>query len=237
VAITFESAASFDNTFDSGGTAVSNAFDAGSASDRILIVFVGFNNSAGHTLTGVTYNGVALTAFGGQVSAGGVGMRGYYLVNPASGSNTLTVDPAAGAGSAVAVITAMIYSGVDVGGTPWDGYNPLSSAANDQTAENTITSESGDMIVVAATGRGTANSAASPTNYTERFDNANTTWVMAGGDAAGAATVATTTTFNGSPMNGWVVLGLNLNAAAGGGGGTVSPYYSGYYKSIVLGLN
>jgi hypothetical protein len=60
-----------------------------------------------------------------------------------------------------------------------------------------------------------------------------TTGESADETAAWSASIASGTVTNTGATLTWYM----TYTASGGGGGTVSPYYSGYYKSIVLGLN
>ena len=71
------------------------AYDCGSGTNRVLRVWTStITNNSGDGVTNVTYNGVGLTkvtgasqevAFGGRFGD----LQLWYLINPASGSNTL----------------------------------------------------------------------------------------------------------------------------------------------------
>lgn len=231
---TFVAAASQDASFDAGGTPVTFAFDAGTDADRVLIVTVGFRNNNGHSVadTGVTYNGVTLTPFGAAVILSNVYHKAFYLAGPASGSNTVSVDPSAGAGASDAIISVYCYSGVDQT-TPQDGYT--SGSGTDNTAELTVTSEVGDTPVYFVICRATTPTAIAPTNYTERVDNPLNALIAGGGEGTGAASVAFTGTISSAGIVAWVTLGANLNAAAGGGA-VPGGYYQQYYHSLVTGV-
>jgi len=63
-----------------------------SGSDRVLFVKVSYYDSA-DSVTGVTYNGVTMSVVTGSlVSNGQYSVVWYYLINPATGSNTVSVS-------------------------------------------------------------------------------------------------------------------------------------------------
>jgi hypothetical protein len=75
------------------GSAVASftrSFDAGSGANGLLVVSMYWSSS--RTVSAITYDGVAMTQVVAPVNTGGgeqIGM--WYLTNPASGSNTLSV--------------------------------------------------------------------------------------------------------------------------------------------------
>jgi hypothetical protein len=77
------------------GATASASIDVGTGSDRCLIVYIwdGFveTGTAGDNFTAVTYNSVAMTQFHVEKDSIDRYFYMYYLVNPASGSNTMTV--------------------------------------------------------------------------------------------------------------------------------------------------
>jgi len=84
------------------------AYDAGaSGTDTILIVSAYTETT---TPASVTYNGVSMTYIGGQ-DGGGNRVDAWYLANPSTGSNTLSLTQ--GGATADQIITAVCYSGVD----------------------------------------------------------------------------------------------------------------------------
>jgi len=213
MAISYTTSASWSATFVAAGTAVSNAFDAGSAANRVLLVFVAWNGGTGHTIDSVTYNGVTVTAAGAAVTSG-ARCQLFVLAGPASGSNTLTVDPSTGASDSPALIIAQVYDGVDQT-TATDGYtsNTGSDAGAPFDATVTVTSATGDHVAVFFGERSTSTTCTA-TGYTERQDVNGTSITASGGDQAGAASVATTCTFAAGPIT-FTAMGINMNAAAG----------------------
>lgn len=214
---------SFDITLPTGSGNTDNAFDSGSTgSDRILIVVVSWRNSAGHIVNdnAVAYGGASTTPFGAQVESGQATQKMFYLLNPATGSNTLRLFTSDGVGTnANAMISAYVYSDVDQT-TPYDGYT--TSTGTDDSAELTVTSAVGDTPFYAFTWRGAGGSSIAETNYTQRVENfaGGSSMGTGGGEGTGAASVAFVGQVGGEfASNGWSALGVNLNAAAGGGGG------------------
>jgi hypothetical protein len=60
-------------------------------SDRFLVVGVGNQSDAGTDVTGVTYNGVAMTQAIKRTNAQNDSVYLYYLINPAEGANNIVV--------------------------------------------------------------------------------------------------------------------------------------------------
>lgn len=88
-----------------------------SGSNRALIVSCGVINPSGNTITGVTYNGVAMTALLSPiVLQANIRMYFFYLLNPASGTNNVVVT----ANSSADVIdgASASYTGVSQSGFP-----------------------------------------------------------------------------------------------------------------------
>lgn len=218
MAVAFSAGQSFDATFDAAGTAVDNAFDAGTGSDRHMEVSVTWNISASN-MPSVTaaYNGVSMTSHAAANTTGNLRKQSFHLVAPATGSNTLRIDPAAGLDTSTAIIEVLVYTGVDQT-TPFDGFttNVGTDASAPMESTLTVTSASGDHAVVFHSVLGTgAMTSAAPTGYTERLDNVNGTLGATAGDEPGAASVATTATWTPNNNINFNCHGMNLNVAAG----------------------
>lgn len=96
-------------------------------SDRILFVQT---YSGGSNVTGVTYNGVAMTQL---VSVGGDKYKIWYLLGPATGSNTVSITYTSNdCGSCSAS-----YTGVDQGQTPQGGSDVTAPASAHQLSFTT----------------------------------------------------------------------------------------------------
>lgn len=214
---------STDATFNTAGDAVTFSFDAGTDSNRLLVINVVFNGSAAHTIgdSAVTYNSVAATALGATTSQSNARQRTYVLVAPATGSNTVSVDPSAGAGDVAAIIEVYCFSGVDQT-TATDGYTTANGADTSAPYESvvTVSSATDDMILFLHSVNASGVTGASATNYTERLDNVNGTGSgtmgAESGEAAGTTSVTGTATWAGVFAINWIAHGFNMNAAAGG---------------------
>lgn len=216
--LTPSTAASFDITLPNNGAVQNVTFDGGSGSDRFLVAACGYRQGSAHTIDAMTFNAISMTAFGAAVIATQCYQRMFYLVNPASGSQTLGVDPAGTLGTSPAVVSAMVFSGVDQT-TPFDGYTTANGA--DTSVELDVTSASGDMAFLMFTARTSGGTSSAPTSssYTERYDNVGSDGqaTCGGGEAAGAATVQFRASITASiSVTSWVAMGANMNAASAG---------------------
>lgn len=91
-----------------------------SGSDRFLSVDVSLLSVAGTTVTGITYNGVALTLIGVQSSiTGACRVESWGLIAPATGTNNIAVTLSA---AAVSASTAVSRTGVNQT-TPTEAFN------------------------------------------------------------------------------------------------------------------
>jgi hypothetical protein len=87
-------AIAFDAT-SAGGTATAASLTFAhtcTGSNRILFVTV--NHTLSNAISGITYNGVALTKIGSEVNSGfNTHLSLWYLLNPATGANNIVVTP------------------------------------------------------------------------------------------------------------------------------------------------
>lgn len=182
--------------------------------DRAL--FVGMSHSG--TITGVTYNGVAMTLVNEAVPGDGAYKAAWWkLSNPASGANTVVVSfsaSATGEGGAFSVTgahqtTASLSSGA------------ATSTGLDATPTITITSASGDMVL----GMTASNQAFAPvapgTGGTELWDIEAvfvSSWAVREDGAASVVVDGTATSFEG-----WNMAGFNIVAAAAGAAASLPP--------------
>jgi hypothetical protein len=116
------------------------AYDAGTGSDRILLVWVTPEYLSGtEVVTGVTYNGSAMTADTQFYFYTDKPLRLFYLVAPASGSNNIVVDMSVG-DRRIQVLAAYV-----------SGFSAVSNAARatgtNTTPSVTCTSVSGETVV------------------------------------------------------------------------------------------
>lgn len=104
----------FDAATNSGYQAAASTYSWShtcTGTERFLSVDIEVLSVPGTTVTGITYNGVALTLIGTQATVSGAGrVECWGLIAPASGSNTIAVTLSASVASAG---TAVSYTGVD----------------------------------------------------------------------------------------------------------------------------
>lgn len=123
----------YDNASHSGylnGTS-NNLSHTTSGTDRLLMVYI---YSTIDNVTGVTYNGTAMTFVQKQLMTGaaaGQYIHAYILANPTTGTNTVTVTSSSGLGG---YISAVSYTGAKQTGQP---DNSTKQAANPVTTLTT----------------------------------------------------------------------------------------------------
>jgi hypothetical protein len=111
----------------------------GSVSNGIVVVGVSlWENVAGVGLvTGVTYGGNAMTRAGTEVVNGSMVSDLFYLVNPASGVNSVSISFTGSGGGILGLQAgAMSFSGVD-GTSPADATNNASGFSQNATVNTT----------------------------------------------------------------------------------------------------
>ncbi len=144
-----------------GTTSLAIPHTTGSSANRLMIVTVALGNSGGGvpTVSGITYNGQALSLVQGQTNGTTVRAEMWKLVNPPSGAATVTISTSLTAPVAANVIT---YSGVDQTtplGTPVAG-----GSGKGNSLSLTVASSSGDVVVDSfAVDGDTSNTAPTPT--------------------------------------------------------------------------
>ena len=112
--IAFNSAADLGNNGGSGNFSAS--YTSGSGSHRLLVACIAGDDSTGtDSITGVTYNSVAMTLGAKKQVTGARWTYVYYLLNPASGANTLAITQT---GGNFLVVGAADYTGVKQSGQP-----------------------------------------------------------------------------------------------------------------------
>lgn len=231
MAAAFEATASatYDITLPADGSTVTTSHDFGSASNRFAEVHLTWRTSNGHSITGVTINGVAMTQFGAQVTQTQCGAHKFYLVAPASGSVDIVVDPSTGLGATNCVMTVAVYSGVDQS-TPFTDYT--TATGTDTTAELTIPADTGELATFFIAGRANTPSGWAATGCTERLDNVMGESLGGCGDEPGDGSVAMVGTISAVSVTSWVAMGEALIAAAAGGATGPGNYYQYYTRTV-----
>lgn len=114
--------------------------------NRILIVGVAMRNAAAQTVAanGVTYNGVVLTQLDAQDVASASRIEMWYLLNPPTGANTVSVTTTADVRMAAG---ATSYTGVDQT-TPFGTQSKNSgSSFGTDVITATVTSDTDELVV------------------------------------------------------------------------------------------
>lgn len=104
-------------------------------SNLILWVFVEGGNANTTDITGVTYNSVALTKANAYVNNQNRGSYLWYLINPATGTNTVTVSNSSGA---FAAASSCSYTGVKQSGQPDSSGTGTTASGTSVTASTTV---------------------------------------------------------------------------------------------------
>lgn len=132
-----------------------------SGSDRILFVglWVQINSDV---VTGVTYNGVAMTQVGKVVNAGTEALYLYMLVAPASGTNNIVASKT---GSELIQLGAASYTGAKQTGQPDASTTNTGSGTSLTTSVTTVADNSWLILSAKHTGAASAG-----TNTTLRID-------------------------------------------------------------------
>lgn len=143
------------------GTPIALTLDAGAAADRCVIVIAWGSSSLPNSITGATYNGVAMTGLTEQAWGTDDNTRLFYLVGAAAGANSLSV---AYSGDISAInILALAYSGVGaVSGGTWKPEG--SSSANPFVTISSAVGETATAVFI------TDGSGVRGTSTNERYD-------------------------------------------------------------------
>lgn len=211
-------AVAFDACTNSSGTGTSLSWShTCTGSDLVLYVYVGIDAAADFNPS-VTYNSVSMTPISEITTNRYVAV--FRLVNPATGSNTVSVTGLPGGGDEAAF--AVSFTGVNQSDPDDTPVTENGSATAEPTNSNSIdvTSETGDMVLdfmhLNATTFANISAGGSQTIPTNgSVDDASSEHLTS--YAAGASTVTMTWNWNNNAV--YAQYALNINAAAGGGGG------------------
>jgi uncharacterized repeat protein (TIGR01451 family) len=200
--VTVDATASNGVRLVTGTTTITVPITTGTGTNRFLVagISINRNNNVAVAVSGVTYNGTALTFAGAQNDPTGIRrVEMWYLVNPVSGANSVVATfsgvNAANTGATVGVIT---FSGVDQT-TPARAFTGINGASGTNPSL-AVTSATGEVVLdtVVATGNRTVTAGA---GQTQRWTfstggTAATDARGAGSTAPGAATVTMNETLN-----------------------------------------
>lgn len=148
MAISFDA---FGSGFSFGGiTSQSASITVGSGSNRALVVGVLGDTGAVDLLTGVTYNGSAMTrvvALAPQAGSTDIWSYLYYLSNPTSGANTIVATFSSA--PFISAIDAVSYTGVLSSGNPEANASANSGGGSTSSISANLTTLSANDWVVA----------------------------------------------------------------------------------------
>jgi len=168
-------------------TTLSWSHTVGSCAECLLTVSCGV--SGGTTITGITYNSVAMTSYGSIQHSGAANYSALWrLVAPTAGANTVDVT----LGSAqIVVCVATSYSGVNQT-TPFRGAAVTAEATGVSSFSQNVSSASNDLVVDVVTIRDGATALTVDASQAERGNITDgTTYIKTGASSeAGAGTVA-----------------------------------------------
>jgi hypothetical protein len=142
-----------------GGDGVASFSHTCTGSNLLLIVAV---NNPNQDITGVTYNGVAMTQQLAPTGAGNLAV--YSLLNPATGSNTVAATGMGGSSSVM--IIAASYTGVKQTAFP-DSKNNDTTNLTPRTLSTTVVA-SNCWLINCGAGIATSHDPAITTNRTDR---------------------------------------------------------------------
>ena len=196
------------------GTANTQTHTA-TGSDLLALIHI---YSSGDQVTSVTYNGVSCTFINKQLMTGGAAgqyIRTYYILSPATGSQTITVNSSSALGGYFSIAT---YTGVAQTGQPDASNQQATSPATSLTTSVTTTADNCWLMGYAyhgttiSAGAGTTLRGGSVGGILEVLDSNGPK------TPAGSHSLITTST---STFTGHVI--ASFSPAGGGGGPTFVP--------------
>lgn len=203
------------------GTANTQTHTA-TGSDLLALIHI---YSSADQVTGVTYAGTSCTFINKQLmtdAAAGQYIRTYYILSPATGSQTIQVNSSSALGGYFSIIT---YTGVAQTGQPDASNQQATSPATSLTTTVTTTADNCWLMGYAyhgltlSAGSGTTLRGGSVAGILEVMDsNAALT-------PAGSHSLITTSA---STFTGHVV--ASFSPAGGGGGGATLPQFKGFAR-------
>ncbi|HXP45063.1 MAG TPA: hypothetical protein VN833_32755, partial [Candidatus Acidoferrales bacterium] len=189
--------------------------------NRLLIVSVAMDivNSPGSTVTGVTYNGTALTRWGSHNDAGATRrVEMWYLLNPASGNNlpvAVTIDVTTAGATVGTSAAATTFTGVDQT-VPLAAFDSV-DGANGTNSQLDIPSVINGMVLdVLATGGDQTVTVSGPQvsqwNLTSPGTLAQGSLTSTGSSRTGAPSVPISETFSGT--SNWALGAVSINPSS-----------------------
>lgn len=201
---------------DSGDTAQASAsftnFTVDSGSNLCLIGILHLRTAV--TNPSMTWNGVAMTQIGSGIQGTNAGVRMFYLVNPATGNQTLA---ASWTTNSVWALGAVAFSGADQTTCVDAAHTVTATGSSTEASTGAITSTTDGATVGAATNAGSANFTAQNQTLVY-FENSQTFQEGAASYAIGGTSNTHTFTMGSTT---WAAMGVHVKAAATGSGGII----------------
>jgi hypothetical protein len=198
MAIAFVTSADSGNT----GSASSNTFAFDATATNGLLVVGGLARESGRTVSGITYNGVAMTEIGTQVSTG-LGAPYYdkiflfYLPAPTTGSNNVVITYT---GSGHQGAWAALFSGVLQSGTVLEVNNDIAVASSNTMTGSATNGTNGGWVMHQAHWFNAGQTASTNSTIVANCGG-NGTLFTATDNPAGASESVSMTTTSGSTEN------------------------------------
>ncbi len=194
-------AITFGNTSDNASQGTTS-WSHNSNGDFLL---VGVNDTAG-TVSGVTYNGVAMTQIGTTFNYGAIGryIQLWGLVAPASGSNTIAITGGANQNAGAVSISGVNQTSVVAAAT---GFASNSTSASPSTVSVTTTVDNAYVVgfgyAISYTSIGTG------TTDISNIHDANNRFIRSTSAITPAGASSVNMNMNGSLLGGLVGVGIN----------------------------
>lgn len=220
------SQAVYDTSLDLGAstsaTFTTPAFTVGGGSNRIVLVYTHSDlNSAGY-ITGVTYNGVAMTSAAAVQAcnpANAITATMWYLVAPASGAHTFVISSA---GGNTTQALAIAYSNASQTGVPDStSVNCFGQAGGDIIYNVSITTVAANCVLVMGVAVGNYDNTGATGNI-KAFEPTLIYIADRTVTSTGANSISLESILNGGVETGMITVALA--PAAGGGGGPYQGY-------------
>jgi RHS repeat-associated protein len=199
--------------FTSGPT-TKNWTHTTSGSNRLLVLFADIWQDVGGTgtVTSATYNGTSLTK-ATSTRAGGMASEIWYLANPASGSNTLSVT-VTGATDSIK-LTAASFTGA-AQSSPLDASNIATGfGGNPSASVTTVTAN--DLVTATLSRFGTTDAT---TNRTSLYSSTASSTLGAASYQIATTPTSYSDTYTGSADSDWSMVMAAFKPATGGTGST-----------------
>ena len=227
--VTITSAASSGIAFNATSTIIHGGFTSGpttknwthttSGSNRLLVLFADIWQDVGGTgtITSATYNGTSLTK-ATSTRGGGMASEIWYLANPTTGSNTLSVT-ITGATDSIKLAAAS-FTGANQS-SPLDATSIASGWGGNPTASIT-TVTANDLVTATLSRFGTTDAT---TNRTSLYNSTASSTLGAASYQIATTPTSYSDTYTGSASADWSMSMAAFKPATGGGTGSTTTYY------------